>query len=141
MAATVRVHCLEIDSVEPEALAWFWSAALECPIDAGASGPWIALGDPNQPQVIMFRHARAPKTAPNRLRLYLTPARGRVAEEVDRLTELGARVIAWRNQGAVLESVMMADPEGNEFYVTPSDATVDLLHARMRQQHSSAAEQ
>lgn len=65
---------------------------------------------------ILFQRVPEPKTGKNRLHLDLHPGEGRRAGEVERLSELGAKVLrdVQEPSGAW---VVMADPEGNEFCV------------------------
>jgi len=95
-------------------LASFWAAALGSDVDE-ESTPERAFveasgwGGPN----MWFVSVPEAKTAKNRLHFDLRPF-GTLADEVDRLTELGASVAA-RSP----EHVVMRDPEGNEFCVEP----------------------
>ncbi|WP_210581132.1 VOC family protein [Streptomyces sp. GESEQ-4] len=65
---------------------------------------------------LLFQRVPEAKSVKNRLHLDLHPGKGRRAEEVERLRELGASV-----QREVKEPggewVVMTDPEGNEFCV------------------------
>ncbi|WP_328554022.1 MULTISPECIES: VOC family protein [unclassified Streptomyces] len=65
---------------------------------------------------LLFQRVPEPKTGKNRLHLDLHPGEGRRAEEVGRLTSLGASVLREVKEPAG-EWVVMADPEGNEFCV------------------------
>ncbi|MFJ6837533.1 VOC family protein [Streptomyces sp. NPDC091209] len=65
---------------------------------------------------LLFQRVPEPKTGKNRLHLDLHPGEGRRAEEVGRLTSLGASVLRDMNEPAGAW-VVMADPEGNEFCV------------------------
>lgn len=96
----------------------FWSEALEWPlawdqdeetaIQSPLGGPKIAWGGPQ---------TMAPKTMPNRQRLVLaTDGPDGLSTEIDRLVKLGATQLQTHPEGAV----EMADPDGNEFWVTSS---------------------
>jgi catechol 2,3-dioxygenase-like lactoylglutathione lyase family enzyme len=99
-------------------VGYFWSAALGWPlvwdqdqetaIRSPHGGPKITWGGPPLP----------PKTRRNRLRLDLAPPPdGDQRAEVDRLLALGAtRIDAGRDDVGRVE---LADPDGNEFCVTP----------------------
>jgi hypothetical protein len=63
-----------------------------------------------------FARVPEPKTAKNRMHFDLR-APGAVADEVRRLTALGATVV--RHEAA---HTVMQDPEGNEFCVEPGPA-------------------
>lgn len=96
----------------------FWSAALEWPlvwdqdeetaIQSPRGGPKMAWGGPQ---------TMAPKTMPNRQRLVLaTDGPSGLSTEIDRLVGLGATQLQTNPDG----TVEMADPDGNEFWVTSS---------------------
>jgi hypothetical protein len=63
---------------------------------------------------LLFQRVPEAKTVKNRLHLDLHPGAGRQAGEVERLTELGARVLREVKEPSG-QWVVMADPEGNEF--------------------------
>lgn len=94
-------------------LGLFWSAALEWPlvwdrdeetaVQAPAGGTKVAWGGPPV----------APKTGTNRQRLELAPTDHELAAEIDRLVELGAARLEAPDRGAVV----LADPDGNEFWL------------------------
>ena len=122
---------LMIDCADPHSLASFWGAVLRRPVDGGAEGPWVSLPDSNQPSMIFFRKVADAKQVKNRLHLDLNPVDGTLAAEVQRLTALGATVLARHSRGSTgLGWVVLADPEGNEFCVESSDAEVAAVEAR-----------
>jgi hypothetical protein len=65
---------------------------------------------------LLFQRVPEAKTVKNRLHLDLHPGEGRRADEVGRLTALGASVLQ-EVKGPAGEWVVMADPEGNEYCV------------------------
>lgn len=65
---------------------------------------------------LLFQRVAEAKSGKNRLHLDLHPGDGRRAQEVARLTALGARVVREVKEAAG-QWVVMADPEGNEFCV------------------------
>ena len=92
--------------------ATVWAAALGSDVDEDSTADKAFVeapgwGGPN----IWFQRVPEPKTAKNRVHLDLR-APGLVADEVARLTALGATVL---RDGTDL--VVMADPDGNEFCV------------------------
>lgn len=91
-----------------EALGWplVWDQDQETAIQRPDGGTKVAWGGPPV----------APKTGRNRQRFDLTPAAGRQEAEVDRLVALGATRLGTGADG----TVELADPDGNEFTVSPS---------------------
>jgi len=61
----------------------------------------------------------------------LNPVDRTLAAEVQRLTALGATVLARYGRGFDLGWFVLADPEGNEFCVQSSDAEVAAVEARL----------
>jgi hypothetical protein len=123
-----RIRDVVFDSHHPASLARFWAAALEsyevAPYDEAELDRLHAAGidDPkDDPTVLVeasaggaprlwFQRVPEPKLVKNRVHLDLICAD--VGAEVERLTGLGAHVLARQEQW-----VGMADPEGNEFDV------------------------
>jgi hypothetical protein len=112
-------------------LARFWGAVLERPVEGAGEGFWVSLPAGNQPSTIFFREVADAKQVKNRLHLELNPGGGTLAEELERLTALGATVLAHHNRGFSLGWVVLADPEGNEFCVQSSDAEVAAVEAHL----------
>ncbi|MDG4818537.1 VOC family protein [Micromonospora sp. WMMD956] len=93
----------------------FWSRALDWPlvwdqdqetaVQSPRGGTKVAWGGPPV----------APKTARNRQRFDLAPPGGDQRAEADRLIALGATRLETGRDGAI----MLADPDGNEFTLTP----------------------
>jgi hypothetical protein len=124
---TVMIASVTFDCVDALAVASFWSAALERPLDPGASSDfasigfaerrdasgWAAVAHEKEP-TWMFARVSEPKTAKNRMHLDLmTPD---PEGEVARLVGLGATRLADMEEYGYTWTVM-SDPEGNEFCV------------------------
>jgi Glyoxalase-like domain len=125
-----RLRDVVFDCRHPASLARFWAAALEgyevAPYDEAELDRLRAVGvdDPeDDPMVVveppsggtlrlLFQFVPEAKVVKNRVHLDLACAD--VRAEVERLTGLGARVLGGQERW-----VTMADPEGNEFDVTP----------------------
>jgi Glyoxalase-like domain len=123
---TLKLAAVTFDCDDALAVAQFWSAALDRPIDPKPSSDfaaigmdehrdtsgWSVSGDDNP--TWLFARVPEPKTAKNRMHIDLT-APDRQAE-VARLVDLGATRVAdmeeWGYDWTVLQ-----DPEGNEFCV------------------------
>jgi hypothetical protein len=134
------------DAEEPAKLAEFWALALGYVLeppppgfdtwdDFGRSigmpeerfGDLAAIIDPDGagPRVF-FQRVPEGKTAKNRIHLDVRVAgpelrgderQAKIDEHVDRLLEAGAS-IAWHNDDITGRSIVMRDPEGNEFCVS-----------------------
>ena len=106
------INSVTFDTADALRAATFWAAALGSVVDEDSTVDKAFVeapgwGGPN----IWFQRVPEPKTAKNRVHLDLR-APGSVADEVARLTALGATVL---RDGTDL--VVMADPDGNEFCV------------------------
>ena len=106
------------DCADALVAARFWAAALGSDVDEESTSSKAFVeaagwGGPN----MWFNQVPEPKTAKNRMHLDLRAPAG-LAEEVRRLEALGASVK--RSDSA--HTVVMADPEGNEFCVEPGPA-------------------
>jgi Glyoxalase-like domain len=115
MAAVIK--SVSFDAADALALARFWAAALGSDVDEDSTAGKALVeaagwGGPN----IWFTQVPEPKTAKNRVHFDLR-APGPMDEEVARLEDLGALVLR-----RFARSVVMADPEGNEFCVEPGPA-------------------
>lgn len=106
-------------------VGYFWSQVLGWPL-VWDQGLQTAIRSPQGGPKISWDGARMmPATEKNRLRLDLAPAiHGDQQGEVDRLVSLGAtRIDASQGDASQGEagSVAMADPDGREFCVLPSE--------------------
>jgi predicted enzyme related to lactoylglutathione lyase len=102
---------LTLDCTDAAALASFWSAVLDQPIDDGASPEYaLVRGAPGW----MFLQVPEPKTTKNRMHADLTT--DDLPAELVRLKDLGATHLADHTEAGVTWATL-ADPEGNEFDV------------------------
>jgi predicted enzyme related to lactoylglutathione lyase len=119
------VRYIVIDCVEhPHALGTFWSKALHRPLQGSAEGCYVDLYDGQPLLTLFFRQASESQRSKGRMQLHLSPGDVPLADEVARLTDLGATVISRHPGPANLARIVLADPEGNEFCVYSSDAEV-----------------
>lgn len=120
-----------IDCTDSPGLARFWGAVLHRPVHGSGEGFRVSLPEGNQPSALFFRHVADAKQVKNRLHLDLSPVGRTLAAEAERLTALGATVLARHARGFGLGWVVLADPEGNEFCVQSGDAEVDAVGERL----------
>ena len=104
-----------LDCVDADALAEFWAAALG--YRRGPFGsPYVRLTDPGRrwPDLLLQQVPEA-KSGKNRMHLDLQVHD--VATEVERLIAAGASVIEPAHDDDGFLTVILADPQGNEFCV------------------------
>jgi predicted enzyme related to lactoylglutathione lyase len=113
---TSSVRHTTFDAADPYTLAMFWAQVVGGRVtDEDEPGDDDALVESDGPPLLFVRVPDA-KTVKNRVHLDLEPLGSR-AEEVRRLSELGASVVDDRVRPDGSGWVVMADPEGNEFCV------------------------
>ncbi len=118
-----------LDCLDADALADFWTAALG--FRRGPYGaPYVRLTDPRKrwPDLLL-QQVPEPKSGKNRMHLDLQVAD--IAVEADRLTGLGARVVQPLHDDEGFLTVVLEDPQGNEFcLVRPPDGDERLDEIR-----------
>ncbi len=117
MASVIK--SVSFDAADALRLATFWAAVFGSDVDEESTSDKAFVeaagwGGPN----IWFARVPEGKTAKNRIHFDLR-APGPVADEVARLTALGAAVL--ERHGS---NIIMADPEGNEFCVEPGPGSL-----------------
>jgi len=117
---TIHVAAVTFDCSNALALAEFWSAVLDRPLDTNGPepSPFFARlvpgeGDHAGPSM-MFIQVPEPKAAKNRTHLDLGTDNREA--EVKRLLDLGASRIHDKDEWGV-QWTTLADPEGNEFCI------------------------
>ncbi|MGC9538585.1 VOC family protein [Streptomyces sp. UG1] len=116
------VQNVAIDCSDAYELAGFWSEVIGCPLH-----PSVRPGDPEtqvtlpEGPALYFNQVPEPKTIKNRIHLCLRPTTSR-EEEVERLLNLGATLVADRREPDGAGWAVLADPEGNEFCVLRSES-------------------
>jgi Glyoxalase-like domain len=120
-----RLHDVVIDSRHPASIARFWAALLDgyqvAPYDEAEltrlrdegifdpeDDPNVLVEAPGTLPRIFFQLVTEPKTVKNRVHLDLRC--DRVEDELERVIELGASIVAVYD-----DHVVLRDPEGNEF--------------------------
>ncbi|MGX1853981.1 VOC family protein [Streptomyces sp. NPDC055299] len=119
----LKMRKIELECADPIGLGGFWEEALGAPMGPGADGVRITPEGGSGFALYLVERPESPRSQP---RLWLNPVEGRLQDEVERLTALGATVVSryWTNTSAGLEVVVFTDPEGNEFCVESSDHEV-----------------
>ncbi|HZU55591.1 MAG TPA: VOC family protein [Actinocrinis sp.] len=116
---TLRIQCIDIDCLDPFAVAAFWQEALgwrrthEEPDEIVLEPPAGSPQDGVAPDLLFLR---VPDPTPGKNRLHLDLRPEDQDAEVARLISLGAQRVSV-GQGDKVSWVVMADPEGNEFCV------------------------
>lgn len=121
-AAPMTKLGLVLDCSDPERLATFWAAALDCSI-AGTAGNYVALvpREPGAPKLLLQKVVEA-KVAKNRVHFDIETAD--IEAEAARLEGLGAtRCLPEPQSEHGARWLVMADPEGNEFCVCDAGST------------------
>ncbi|MGK5498106.1 VOC family protein [Streptomyces sp. URMC 125] len=116
------VQNVAIDCADAYGLARFWSAVTGRPLHPehrpGGRETQVLLAEG---LVLYFNQVPEAKTAKNRIHLCLRPETSR-DQEVDRLSGLGATLVADHRNPDGSGWVVLADPEGNEFCVLRSES-------------------
>jgi hypothetical protein len=115
-----------IDCADAYALSRWWQTVLnyaEDPDDPNEPGhEECMISSPDGVQRLLFIEVPETKTVKNRLHLDLVPTAGTREEELQRLLELGARVVEDLRRADGTGWVVLADPEGNEFCILRGEA-------------------
>jgi len=124
-----------LDCVDADALADFWAAALGFRRDA-FHAPYVRLVDPRErwPNLLL-QQVPEPKAGKNRMHLDIQVTD--VHPEVERLVGLGASIVDPAHDDAGFLTVLLADPQGNEFCVIrPPDGGYDQKRLAIEQAHA-----
>jgi predicted enzyme related to lactoylglutathione lyase len=117
---TSVVRHVTIDSLDPYALATFWSRVLDLPLaEDDLPGDPMAL---IEQAGLLFVAVPEAKSGKNRVHLDLQPTDRLRDEEVERVVALGATLTDDRRNPDGSGWVVLTDPEGNEFCVERSPA-------------------
>ncbi|GAA2662201.1 VOC family protein [Actinosynnema pretiosum subsp. pretiosum] len=105
-----------VDTTDPRGLAGFWAAALETDAvqEHGEDGDLVMLSTEGG---VRLGFQRVAEPTPGKNRVHLDFGAVDLSAEVERLTGLGAVLVAERSMPGV-EWVVLADPAGNQFCVT-----------------------
>jgi catechol 2,3-dioxygenase-like lactoylglutathione lyase family enzyme len=113
---TAFILHVTFDCRDPERMATFWAGATGYERMDVSNDEVVALHAPDSRGVrrLLFFRVPEPKTAKNRVHLDL--AAKDPGAEIDRLVELGATRVEYREGNGTGWTVML-DPEGNEFCI------------------------
>lgn len=113
MSATL--YAVTFDCVDAVALAGFWSAVLDRPVDDGGTADFAAVGvAPASSDGPGWMFVKVPESKATKNRVHLDLMATDLAAEVERVLALGATHIADREEDGARWATL-ADPEGNEF--------------------------
>lgn len=125
----IAVRHIAVDCRDAAALAGFWSAALDQPVDDGANPYFASIGMAfrSRRPAWIFLQVPEGKTAKNRLHVDFAVGETGTsrAEAVSRLVALGATEVEQHSEYGT-DWTVLTDPEGNEFCVgepTPTNPT------------------
>ncbi|MEU9291941.1 VOC family protein [Streptomyces sp. NPDC048275] len=112
---------MAIDCADAYELARFWSEVLGCPLhpEDKPGAPETEVRLPEGP-LLHFNQVPEPKTIKNRVHLRLRPKTSR-EEEVERLLNLGATLVADRREPDGAGWAILADPESDGFCILRSE--------------------
>src|SRR3954471_15717032 len=112
----LAVGMYSFDCSDVVALAAFWSAVLEQPVDDGATDAYATIGFAGDEPTWIFMHSDDPGTGRTRLMLDLGAGED-WREQADRVEALGGRRVAEHEVADVARWVEFRDPEDNTFRI------------------------
>ena len=105
-----------LDCIDPQQLGMFWAEALS--LDVETDGDYLLLrGRGERSGLQGFTLQRVPEAKVVKNRMHFDVVVSAVSSEVERLERLGAGVISREAKATPYSTVVMSDPEGNEFCV------------------------
>jgi predicted enzyme related to lactoylglutathione lyase len=112
---TLRLANIVFDCDDVLAVATFWSAALETPVDPEATEFFATIAQKDD-SVPSWFFAKVPEKKERKNRVHVDLVGKDKEAEIARLIDLGARRVADHDEYGVQWAVL-TDPEGNEFCV------------------------
>ena len=113
------IGSISFDCASPFTLAQFWSEVVHWPLDEDSKpgDEQVGLSPPEGHPMLLFIRVPEGKAVKNRLHLDVVPQDRTRDDEVQRLLDLGARMVDDRRRPDGRGWAVMADLEGNEFCV------------------------
>jgi len=115
------IYNVTFDAKDPRTLARFWSAVTGYPV-AGESNDAVALSAPDERGLRRMLFMRVDDPTPGKSRMHVDLASREPDAEIERVLNLGARLVDPRVDGAPTwrggngtRWVVLEDPEGNMF--------------------------
>ncbi|OBA64766.1 glyoxalase [Mycobacterium sp. 1100029.7] len=112
----LNVEMVTIDCSDPATLAGWWAQQFGGATHELAAGEFTVV---TLPEGLQLGFQKVPDPTPGKNRVHLDFGTTDVEEEVSRLTAAGAVEMGRHNFGDAFGWVVLADPEGNVFCVTP----------------------
>ncbi|MCK5752198.1 MAG: VOC family protein [Mycobacterium sp.] len=112
---TRTVNAVTFDAENPAALARFWSAVFDTPVDDSSGGDVVSVGAKTLTPFLVFQRVDERSTGLNRVHADYFVAD--LDAETERLLGLGATLVQKFDLGE-LKFTKFTDPEGNQFDVS-----------------------
>lgn len=114
-APTFRLWGITVDCVDVSAVAAFWSALLDAPIELDEDLPgWLRIAPRGMPR-LNFQPVREPRVG--KVRIHLDLGVSDIDVAITRVLDLGGTPTGERHDYDAGVVVVMADPEGTQFCV------------------------
>jgi predicted enzyme related to lactoylglutathione lyase len=115
---SLQLGNVTLDCADASRVARFWSAALQRPVDDGASDSYASIGaEAGEAAGPGWFFIKVPEGKSVKNRVHVDLRADDREREIERLLELGARRCADHDEGG-MRWTTLADVEGNEFCVS-----------------------
>lgn len=116
---SLRLQNVSFDVTDAKKVATFWASALGLELVGTPTEHFAKVGGPGLPSGHPgFMFAKVPEGKIAKNRMHIDVAASDVPAEIARLETLGASQIETKTAGT-FQWTIMADPEGNEFCISP----------------------
>jgi predicted enzyme related to lactoylglutathione lyase len=117
MTVAPQIQSIVINAADHDLLVEFWSALLE--VEVAQSFPGFTWLKPQREGGVLVAIQQVPDPTPGRRRLHIDTSVADLDGAVTRILELGGSHVEDHRAGDFSWKVM-ADPEGNEFCISPA---------------------